>query len=165
MFDNPLYYVVIVAALLGLVAFNYLRKRRKRGKVIDFAKIPDSVNCRIMDNIERRVYNKVLPLKDVVAVIGRQYFRDTEKTYGLYRDFATEADKDGEFQPVYYPFKVPEKSSNFPAVLYGMMQQSEMGIIMQDWLKADDKSIVEKYGYLLVWIAGMAFLAFLWSQS
>jgi len=171
MFNGSVYYVVLVAVVaLSLSVYLLNRKFKWFGgktpaKVVEQAPVIDTVNCRIFDYIQRRVYDKVLLVSDVGHLIDRQYSRLNDRVYGLWFDYDTEPASSGELVPKYWPFKVPTKSSNFPTYVYDVIQHPEQKGLMMEWLKGDDKSLADKYGYILIWAGVIAFLILLASQS
>ena len=184
LFSNPLIAIGILAGLGIIALLYYWQSGRGKGKdtegvsaggdVIPANGIPatgkkqakGNIPVRIADNITAMIFNTFISpeaAKEVIGIygtLGRQWEREGKKIYALnrYKD-----DKDGQVK--LRPIVISSQITNAPAELHYDLQQPEVGIVISEMLKDDDKPFLEKYGKVLWWIAVMGFLAFMWSQS
>ncbi len=179
LFGNPLFYIVLLVAA-GAIGFYYLKGSHGKGGGSkdngididdeDLSEVRDKkgrVLVRVYDNKLLRVYNSVISkqavgdIKTKCGTLGRQWNREGKSLYAINRYQAE--DNNWELRPVLPPSHITYP----PTSLHNDLQQPEIGIMFTEMLKADDndKSFIEKYKHILIWIVGMAFLAFMWSQA
>lgn len=123
------------------------------------------VHARVADNIKGTIYDTEIiketadKIRAEFGTLGRQWDRYGRKVYALNRFL----DDDGEIK--LRPIKTPAQITNAPAALHNSLQQPEIGIIVAQMMKDDDKTFIEKYGVVLWWLAVMGFLGFMWANA
>jgi len=163
--------IMAIIVGLGIVSAYYifqvwLPKKKKTASSQDTSTIelPETIACRVADNITGRVYNASITKEQAAGIVekhgtlGRQWDRDGEKLYGLnkYSEEGVEWLR---------PIIIPPNVRHSPVELFGDTQQPEIGIIMTELLKDEEKSLVEQYGKIFMWLAAIGVLLFIWSQS
>ncbi len=173
-FGSAMVYIPVLIGLLFVFGYYFCRKKQgwfthKEGEEVSEVKGINikggSILCRIADNVEGRIYNAKITKAQAEEIInehhtlGRQWSRDNEKVYGLNRY----QDKKGIIK--FKPIIIPQEITNAPSELHFDMQHPGLEMIVTEMLKAEDKPFMEQYGWLLAWVIGMGFLAFLWSTA
>lgn len=163
--------LIFIALALGYYFFAKARKPRRKleetgeaaettgtGEEAEKEVIYEPITARVLDNKLGRIYNEEIPasvVKEIVEAhktLGRQWDRYGKKLYGLIKD------AEGNYKPMITPSAI----SNSPVELHNDMQQPEVEILFD---MSADKGFLQKYGQILWWVAVMAFIMFMWSQS
>jgi len=171
-FTDPMVYIPVLVSIIAIAGYYYwerlnlwFRHIKKEPTETKDEVEEGEILCRIADNITARIGNENITQVQADEIIkehntlGRQWFRDGKRIYGLNR---YENEK-GEIK--LRPIIVPSQITNSPSQLHNDMQQPEIAIIMTELMRDEDKPFIQKYGQILWWIAIMGFLAFMWSQS
>lgn len=179
MLEQLMHNQFVIAALAGLALFGITfiltrksggnqeseteKPNKKDNKEDKPAKDPElaygePVLCRVADVPASRIYNEyitynlALEIKRKYNSLGRKLNREGKQVYGLIKTLENE----------YKPIPIPDRIIYDPHQFFIDMQQQEVPIVMD---VTDDEGFMQKYGHLLWWVAVIAFIMFLWSQS
>ncbi len=181
-FLNPLFWLAVVVA--GGLYYLYLTWDKKRkGKshksvtnnqqvVEDSQKIPKrfdesegDIPVIIHDNLMARWYEAHITEDTALGIIkgfqslGRQWDYNGKKVFSLIRK------KLNDGKMVLCPLQINSDIFYSSNEFYNDLQQPEIPIAMQHFMKADAKSLGDKVMEFLPWLVALGFLAFLWAFS
>jgi len=160
---------VLIGLACGIIYYFYtiLNRRypRKRMGSIEGEEdeeiVYEPVYAYIHDVMSLREYFGFVPAENVKEVmdkyktLGQQLtFDDNKKGYEMVRQ------ADGNYKPVIPP---PPGENDDPSQLYYESEHPDIKLMMKSMFA--NKSLLEKYGQVLWWIAVMGFLMLMWTQS